>query len=49
MTGPYATEDDALRHVDVLRQHGTWPGVIRHADGTCSLTYDPGLVIRGGL
>jgi hypothetical protein len=47
VTGPYATEDDAQRRVNALRQHGTWPGTVRHPDGTYSLTYDPGFTVRG--
>lgn len=41
MTGRYATEDLAFRRVRVLQQHGTWPGVILHGDGSASLTFDP--------
>lgn len=41
MTGRYGTQDAALRRADVLRQKGTWPGVITHPDGSASLTYDP--------
>lgn len=41
MTGPYATESDAQKRAEVLKQGGTWPGVIRYPGGTASLTYDP--------
>lgn len=41
MTGRYGTEDAALRRVNALREKGTWPGVVRHPDGSASLTYDP--------
>jgi len=41
MTGQYATEDRALARVEILKRHGTWPGVIRHEDGSCDLTFDP--------
>jgi hypothetical protein len=37
----YGTEDAALRRAETLRQRGTWPGVIRCADGLFRLTYDP--------
>lgn len=41
MTGPYATFTDAARRVDALKQQGRWPGIVQHADGTYSLTWDP--------
>lgn len=41
VTGRYGTRDAAFRRAEVLRQKGTWPGVITHADGSASLTYDP--------
>ena len=41
MTGRYADESRALARVEVLNRHGTWPGVIRHEDGSCDLTSDP--------
>lgn len=41
MSGPYTSEDAALRRVEALRKDGVWPGVRRHRDGTFSLTYDP--------
>ncbi len=41
MTG-YATEEAAFARVNVLKQHGIWPGVFfRH--GRWHLTYDPKL------
>lgn len=45
--GPYDTEDRALQRVHVLQEAGIWPGVIRYADSTFGLTFDPGLIIRG--
>ena len=37
--GTYADEEAAFRAVDSLRKNeGIWPGVILHADGSCSLT-----------
>ena len=41
MTGRYADEYRAFARVEALRRTGTWPGVIRHADGSCDLTFDP--------
>lgn len=41
MTGRHASEDAALKRAGTLRQHGVWPGVRRHADGSASLTFDP--------
>jgi hypothetical protein len=41
VTGPYATEELALRRVEALKHSGIWPGVRRHADGSASLTFDP--------
>lgn len=41
MTARYGSEHQALKRADVLRQKGTWPGVLRFADGTYGLTYDP--------
>lgn len=38
----YATEEQAFRRAETIRLHGKWwPGVIRHRDGTFTLTYDP--------
>ena len=38
----YATEEAAFRRAETIRLHGKWwPGVIRHRDGTFTLTYDP--------
>lgn len=39
--GRYPDEAAAFRRVEALKREGRWPGVIRHADGTCSLTWDP--------
>ena len=39
--GAYATEAAALRRVEALKRDGRWPGVTRHPDGTCDLTWDP--------
>jgi hypothetical protein len=39
--GRYATEAAALSRVEVLKKAGRWPGIIRRADGTCDLTWDP--------
>jgi len=41
MTGAYPDETRAFQRVDILRRAGIWPGVIRHADGSCDLTADP--------
>lgn len=46
--GRYATEAEALRRVEELKREGRWPGVIRRADGTCDLTWDPqGTLVHG--
>jgi hypothetical protein len=38
----YTTEDDAFLRAEAIRLRGKWwPGVIRHRDGTFTLTYDP--------
>lgn len=39
--GAYPSEAAAIRRLDQLKRAGRWPGIIRHADGTCSLTWDP--------
>jgi hypothetical protein len=39
--GRYATEEAAIRRVEALKKAGHWPGIIRHRDGTCDLTWDP--------
>ena len=39
--GRYATEADAIRRLEALKRAGRWPGIIRHADGTRDLTWDP--------
>lgn len=39
--GRYATYDAAQRRAELLKRHGTWPGIVQHPDGTCDLTYDP--------
>jgi len=41
MTGAYPDETRAFQRVDILRRAGIWPGVLRHADGSCDLTFDP--------
>jgi hypothetical protein len=41
MTGVYPDEYRAFQCVEILRRAGIWPGVIRHADGSCDLTFDP--------
>lgn len=41
MSGRYPSEERALTRSRVLQEHGTWPGVIRRADGTADLMYDP--------
>lgn len=42
----YRTEEDACDRVDMLKDYGIWPGVVRYRDGTFGLTYDP---VRSGL
>ncbi len=37
----YHSEEAAVARVDRLRLIGIWPGIIRMADGTFRLTYDP--------
>ena len=38
----YNDEDAAFRRAEAVRLQGKWwPGVIRHRDGTFTLTYDP--------
>lgn len=49
MTGNYGSEDRALARVNVLRQLGIWPGIVTHPDESCSLTFDPPFILRGGL
>lgn len=39
--GSYPDEYRAFTRVQILRRAGIWPGVIRHADGSCDLTTDP--------
>lgn len=41
MTVRYPTADAAFARVNILRRHGTWPGVRLHPDGPASLTFDP--------
>jgi len=41
VSGAYPDEYRAFTRVEVLRRAGIWPGVIRHADGSCDLTFDP--------
>ena len=41
MTGTYPDEIRAFQRVEVLKRTGIWPGVIRHPDGSCDLTFDP--------
>ena len=37
--GTYPNEEAAFKAVDSLRKNeGIWPGVVLHADGSCSLT-----------
>lgn len=38
----YITFDAAQRRVETLKQSGIWPGIRCHADGTYTLTYNPG-------
>jgi hypothetical protein len=37
----YATEEQAFRRVETLKQRGVWPGVRTRHDGTSEVTYDP--------
>lgn len=37
----YPDEYRAFGRVEILRRAGIWPGVVRHADGACDLTFDP--------
>ena len=40
--GTYRDEEAAFKAVETLKKDGIWPGVILHADGSCSLTrYEP--------
>jgi len=39
--GRYPDEAGAQRRVEQLQHAGRWPGIIRHPDGTCDLTWDP--------
>lgn len=41
MNGIYESYDRAMQRVEALKRTGVWPGVTCHADGSCSLTYDP--------
>lgn len=36
--GTYASEEAAFKAVEMLKKDGFWPGVVLHADGSCSLT-----------
>ena len=47
MTGTYSTFAVAAHRVETLKNVGIWPGIICHADGSCSLTFDPDLTVRG--
>lgn len=42
----YDDETRALHRVDILKRSGIWPAVIRRADGTAALTFDPPEVSR---
>lgn len=44
MTGRYDSADRAFARVGVLRQQGTWPGVVVHQDGTADVTFDPEII-----
>lgn len=37
----YTTFEDAAWRVERLKESGIWPGIVCHANGTYSLTYDP--------
>jgi hypothetical protein len=41
MTGTYFSYERAVQRVEALKHHGIWPGITCHADGSCSLTFDP--------
>lgn len=41
MKGIYDSYERAVRRVEVLKDRGVWPGITCHADGSCTLTYDP--------
>lgn len=47
LIGRYPSEAQAFRRVDKLKEHGMWPGIRVHDDGSADLLYDPDIEAEG--
>jgi hypothetical protein len=43
----YVNEEDALKRIEKLKEHGVWPGGPIRCPGGWRLTYDPDVTTKG--